>query len=217
MAKVVQKSPAPLYFAAAVWLAWGLCLPLYRAGDFLLAVGASAAAALAGGKLFPDKVLEVPDPVEPETTGDPELDALLAERDQALGELRRLRAAMEDKTLSGQLGRLEEDTRKIVALVVEKPEKLPQIRKFMSYYLPTTLKLLNAYDRMDDTGISGANIDSTKAGVARMMGNIVRAFDRQLDALFADEALDISTDITVMEQFLAQEGLSENGPFSAPR
>ena len=85
----------------------------------------------------------------------------------------------------------------------------------MNYYLPTTIKLLNAYDRMDDTGISGSNIDTTKEKVERMMETIVVAFDRQLDALFGDEALDISTDITVMENLLKQEGLSQEQPFGS--
>ena len=92
-------------------------------------------------------------------------------------------------------------------MVVSEPQKLPQIRKFMNYYLPTTLKLLNAYDRMDAAGVSGANIDGTMGKIETMMNTVVVAFDRQLDALFADEALDISTDITVMEQMLAREGI----------
>ena len=87
------------------------------------------------------------------------------------------------------------------------PESSPQLHSFLSYYLPTTLKILNAYDRMDAAGISGENIDATKKKVEQMMATISQAFDRQLDALFGDEALDISTDITVMEQMLQREGL----------
>lgn len=216
VAKMVKRSPAPLYFAAAVWLLWGVLLPLYRLSDILLCAGASLLAFAVGKAVFPGQSYETPEketqeaPKEekkPETTGNPEVDALIAERDKALSEMRRLNAAIEDPTISAQIDRLESDTQKIVQHVVEHPEKLSQIRKFMNYYLPTTLKLLNAYDRMDDAGISGENIDSTKEKVEKMMGTIVTAFDRQLDALFGDEALDISTDITVMEQMLAREGL----------
>lgn len=99
-------------------------------------------------------------------------------------------------------------TGKIIRHVTESPQKLPQISKFLNFYLPTTLKLLNAYDRMDDAGVSGANIDGTKGKIDAMMDTVIAAFDKQLDALFGDEALDISTDITVMENLLAQEGLS---------
>jgi hypothetical protein len=68
---------------------------------------------------------------------------------------------------------------------------------------------------MDSAGVSGSNIDATKAKVEQMLDTLCSAFDKQLDALFADEALDISTDITVMENLLKQEGLSEEKPFAA--
>ena len=106
-------------------------------------------------------------------------------------------------------------TGKIIDAVVDKPSKLPQLRKFLNYYLPTTLKLLNAYDRMDAAGVSGSNIDGTKGKIEDIMGTICKAFDKQLDALYGEEALDISTDITVLENMLAQEGLGDT-PFQSP-
>ena len=122
--------------------------------------------------------------------------------------MHRLNASIEDPKISAQIDHMEAVTAKIIAHVVEHPRKLPQIRKFLNYYLPTTLKLLNAYDRMDAAGISGANIDGTMGKIETMMDTVATAFDRQLDALFGDEALDISTDITVMENMLAREGLA---------
>ncbi len=217
MAKMVKRSSAPFYFAAAVWLLWGLLLPLYRLSDILLCAGASFLALTLGKAVFPDESYETPEEKtqeapraeekKPESTGNPEIDALIAERDKAVSEMKRLNANIPDETISRQIDHLEETTRKIIAQVVAEPGKLSQIRKFMSYYLPTTLKLLNAYDRMDSTGVSGANIDGTKGKIEEMLDTIVVAFDKQLDSLFADEALDISTDITVMEQLLAREGL----------
>ena len=100
-------------------------------------------------------------------------------------------------------------SQKIFDEVKRDPGKLPQIRKFMDYYLPTTLKLLNAYDRMSGAGVSGENIDTTLAKVEGMMRTIVAAFEKQLDSLYGAEALDISTDITVLENMMAQEGLTE--------
>ena len=78
----------------------------------------------------------------------------------------------------------------------------------MDYYLPTTLKLLNSYDRMSGTGVSGENIDSTLAKVEGMMRTVVAAFEKQLDSLYCAEALDISTEITVLETMMAREGLA---------
>ncbi|MCI8594201.1 MAG: hypothetical protein HFF09_02970 [Oscillospiraceae bacterium] len=208
MAKIVKKSVIPIYAVAAVWAVWALLLPLYHAAHFVLAAAVSTVAWAVARKVCKDTVLIVPDPKpEPVSTGDPALDALIAERDRALSEMKRLNASIEDPVISAHIDHLETVTGKIISHVVAHPDKQSQIRRFMDYYLPTTLKLLNAYDRMDETGISGANIDGTKGKITDMMSTISTAFDRQLDALFGGEAMDISTDITVMEQMLAREGL----------
>ena len=208
MAKIVKKSPLPLYGAAAVWALWAALLPLYAWWHFLLAAAASVLVWLGLKALRPDRVLDLPDPEpapEPER-GEPE-DPIAAERARALSELRRLDENIEDGKISAQIVHMEEVTGKIFDIVAGQPAKLPQIRRFLNYYLPTTLKLLNAYDRMGSAGVEGANIDGTMGRIETMMDKVVQAFDRQLDALFADEALDISTDITVLEQMLAREGL----------
>lgn len=216
MAAVTKKTVAPFYAVGAVWLGWSIFFPLYRVSDYLLCAGLSCAAALAANAVWPSKTWTAPETAKPEapkaeakpqTTGNPEIDALIAERDRAVSEMKRLNDAIRDEKISAQIDRLEAATRKITGVVVEKPEKLPQIRKFMNYFLPTTLKLLNAYDRMDSTGIDGENITATKEKVEGMLDTLCAAFDKQLDSLYGDEALDISTDITVMEQMLAQEGL----------
>ncbi|MDY3015377.1 MAG: 5-bromo-4-chloroindolyl phosphate hydrolysis family protein [Evtepia sp.] len=146
----------------------------------------------------------------PETplTGDPKIDGLITEKDRTLSEMRRLNDAIDDETLSRQIDQLEDVTAKIIDHVIQHPDKFPQIRKFMIYYLPTTLKILNAYDRMGATGVAGENIGSTMDRIESMMDTIVSSFQKQLDALFRDEAMDIASDITVMETMLAQEGLS---------
>lgn len=215
MAKIVKRSPAPVYAVALVWLVWGLFFPLYKLPHFLLAAAVSVVVFLAAKRIWRDRVIVVPEPEpapEPEPvrspTGSPELDALTEDRDRAVSEMRRLNDSIEDEGISAQIDHLEATTQKIIDVVVSEPQKLPQIRKFMNYYLPTTLKLLNAYDRMDAAGVSGTNIDGTMGKIETMMDTVVAAFDKQLDALFGDVAMDISTDITVMENLLAQEGLS---------
>ena len=218
MAKVVKRSVLPIYAAAVVWLVFGLFLPFYRPFHYFSAFLASLVVFIIAKALCPDRTFETPEPEKktkeepaqekPTSTGDPELDALVQERDRAVSEMRRLNDAIADPTISAQIDHLESTTTKIISYVVEHPKKLPQIRKFLNYYLPTTLKLLNAYDRMGSAGVSGENIDGTMGKIEAMMSTVVQAFDRQLDALFGDEALDISTDITVLENLLAQEGLA---------
>lgn len=206
-----KTSVLPIYLVGFVWLGYALLFPLHRASDYLICAGLSLAAFAAGKAIFPDKVYQTPGPAqEPkkEEKADPQVAALQREKDRAISELRRLNDAIPDEKISAQIDHLEEATGKIIDHVIDNPAKKPQISRFLDYFLPTTIKLLNAYDRMDSTGISGSNIDATKQKVEKMLDTLCAAFDKQLDALFGDEALDISTDITVMENLLAQEGLS---------
>lgn len=210
--KKTRRSVLPLYAAAAVWPAWALLRPLYRLGDFLLVTVLSLGAFLLLRAVCKDEVVEVevPDPPreEEKPTGDPALDRMIEDGRKAISEMKRLDDAIEDEKISADIRRLEAVCQKIFDQVRADPSKLPQIRQFMDYYLPTTLKLLNAYDRMDATGISGDNVSGTKEKVENVMGTIAAAFEKQLDALFGADALDISTDISVLETMLAREGLA---------
>ena len=135
---------------------------------------------------------------------------MLTDGKLAISEMKRLDDNIQDETISAQIRKLESLSGKIFAQVQQDPKKLPQIRKFMNYYLPTTLKLLNSYDRMSAQGVSGENISGTMNRVENMMETIVQAFEKQLDSLFGAEALDISTDITVLDNMMAREGLVED-------
>lgn len=208
MKKIVHKPTAPIYAAAVVWILYALLFPLYHVGHFALCAAASAAVYLIARLFCRDVVEEVEE--KPEPTGNAELDKMISDGNLAIAEMKRLNESIKDEKISRQIDRLEEISGKIFDCVKASPEKLPQIRKFMNYYLPTTLKLLNAYDRMGSQGVSGENISGTMERVENMMGTIVTAFERQLDGLFGDQALDISTDITVLENMMAREGLSDD-------
>ena len=202
MKKIVHKPAAPLYAAAAVWVLYALLFPLYRVGHFVIVLAASAAVYGIARLFCKDVVEEVPE--EPKTTGNPELDKMVSEGQKALDEMRRLNDSIQDAAISAQIDRLEQVSGKIFRQVQKDPTQLPQIRKFMSYYLPTTLKLLRAYDDMSHQGVQGENITGTMERVRGMMGTIVTAFERQLDSLFGDQALDISTDITVLDNMKSE-------------
>ena len=133
---------------------------------------------------------------------------MIADGDKAVSEMRRLNDAIKDPKISAQIDRLEAVSLRIFSAVKEDPKKLPQIRRFMDYYLPTTLKLLNAYDRMGSAGVSGENIGGTMKRVEEMMDTIVAAFEKQLDSLYGADALDLSADMTVLETMMAREGLA---------
>lgn len=217
MVDKAHKSVAPFYSVAVVALVWGLILPLYSVKHYVLfaavcgavffAVSAICknAGVIGGGTVAAAAPQEK---AKEETTGNPDVDKMLKEGKMALSEMKRLDENIADPGISADIVRLEQVSGKIFEAVKEDPTKLPKIRKFMDYYLPTTLKLLNAYDRMSATGVSGENIDGTLTKVEGMMRNIVAAFEKQLDSLYGADALDISTDIAVLETMMAREGLT---------
>ena len=208
MKKIVHKSAIPLYAVAVTWLLYALLFPLYKLPHFLLAAAAGAVVGIVARLFCRDTVEEVPE--EPKTTGNPELDKMIEDGKKAIAEMKRLDDNIADPTISAQIVRLQQLAGKIFAQVEQNPEKLPQIRKFMNYYLPTTLKILNAYDRMGEQGVAGENITSTMHKVEGMMDTIIKAFEKQLDNLFGAEAMDISTDMVVLENMMAREGLTDD-------
>ena len=209
-----RKPVAPFYAAAVVWLVYALFFPLYRPVHFLIVIAASAAVFL-GVQLLCASVKEPAaeekkeEKPKEESTGNAELDKMLKNGRLAIAEMKRLDDNIADETISAQIVRLEQVSRRIFDRVREDPKKLPQIRRFMDYYLPTTLKLLNAYDRASSAGISGENVNATMTQVEGMMETIVNAVEKQPDSLYGSEALDISTDITVLENMMAREGLTD--------
>lgn len=210
MEKVLRRSVAPYYGVAATWVIYALSFDLYRLSHFVVVTLLSVGVFLLLRATCKDVEVEVPKKAEPEEkpTGNAELDAMLKNGRMAIAEMKRLDENIEDETISAQIRRLEEVAEKIFAQVKAEPKKLPEIRRFMDYYLPTTLKLLNAYDRMGAAGVSGENIGGTMKRVEDIMSTIVAAFEKQLDSLFGSDALDIKAEMTVLETMLAREGFA---------
>lgn len=212
MAKIRKKSAVPVYAVAVLWAFWATCLPMYKLGHFIWLALLSFLLYKFMGVFWRGKWVEVEEP-EPalESTGNSELDALILQGRDTVRQLRTLNGKIKDKKLSAQIDRLEQLSREIFAQVAKNPGKLPQIRKFMNYYLPTTLKLLNSYAELAGQSVRGKNISATMTRIESIMDAIVQAFEKQLDSLFGDAALDISTDITVLEGMLEREGLAQSG------
>lgn len=126
--------------------------------------------------------------------------------------MRALNDAIPDHALSRQIDELETLAGQIFAEVGRDAKKLPQIRRFLNYYLPTTLQLLERYAHLQNAG-SGENVRQAMDRIRQMIDLIVVAFRKQLDALFASEVMDITADIAVMEQLLAAQGMTEKQDF----
>ncbi|MDR0838193.1 MAG: 5-bromo-4-chloroindolyl phosphate hydrolysis family protein [Oscillospiraceae bacterium] len=137
----------------------------------------------------------------------------ISEYDRILNELRSLDEKIEDLAISSKIERIGMTSAKIFEAVKDNPEKLPQIRRFMNYYLPTTLKLLRSYVTLEKQGIRGENITSAKDSIDRVLGTLAAGFEQQLDQLFRSDVMDISSDIEVLENMMSRDGLSDDNPF----
>ena len=151
-----------------------------------------------------------PEPAEETQDQSPEEEEPLDIRDDdaVLREIRRLNDDIDDPEMSRKIDRIGEITSKIYGYVKQNPSKEGQLRSFLNYYLPTTLKILKAYARMEDQGVEGENIRTAKARIEGMMDKVVDGFEKQLDRLFEVDTMDITADVEVLERMLEKDGLS---------
>lgn len=143
-------------------------------------------------------------------TGDPDVDALLEKGRSLIGQLRAERELVKENALVGKLALLEDECAEIFRVVYDKPGKAPQIRKFMEYYLPTTLKLVRGYRMLDERGVDGEEALKARARVDESLGVVLQGCEKLLDKLYQDDVLDLTTDIDVLEQMLRRDGLTES-------
>lgn len=139
-----------------------------------------------------------------------ELEAMIDEGHAYIRKLRKINDAIPGEVISAKLSRLETITGKIFDTVGKQPQQMPQMQKFMDYYLPTTLKLLTAYQEFDSVDSQGDNITSAKDEIEKTLDTINLAFEKLLDDLYQDAVFDVTTDASVLQTMLAREGLTES-------
>ena len=123
-----------------------------------------------------------------------------------LRDIRRANDRIADPAISAKIDRLEDLAGKIFRIVEEEPAKKAKASTFLNYYLPTTQKLLDSYADFEEAGVSGGNVSQAKQRIADTMDKIVAGFERQLDQLYQSDAMDVDSDIRVMEQMLRRDG-----------
>ncbi len=146
---------------------------------------------------------------EIEQSGNEHADEVITKGKEALEKIRAANDAIKDPTLTRKMYELEDKCTQIFRTVAEKPDQSFQIRKFMNYCLPTTLKMLESYRIMQDRGISESEMIRHRATLNRGLDMVVTACQKQLDNLYKDTMLDISTDIDVLEQMLKRDGFTD--------
>ena len=122
-----------------------------------------------------------------------------------LARLRRANDLIEDEVLSAKIDRLESVTARILRAVEEDPKKKENMDTFFGFYLPTTQKLLDSYAEFEDAGIEGENLRQAKQRIEDTMDSIIRGFEHQLDQLYKADAMDVDSDIRVMETMLKRD------------
>ena len=209
MKQIRKRSSVPIYITSAVWLLYCIFFPLYKPSHYMFLIIVGVASYVLFSKLFPGKIITVEIPEEPVTTGDAQIDALYKEGQLAICEMERLRSTISEPEVRIKIDTLINVTGRIFDDVLEDHSDYSKVERFSGYFLPATLKLLNAYDRMSGQGIEGENISGTLRRIEEILDTTIAAYEKQLDALFANQALDIETDIDVLEAMLKREGLSE--------
>ncbi len=140
----------------------------------------------------------------------PEIRKIIDAGDEYVRKIREANDAIPGEEISAKISRMEMLVDRIFDRVEQNPDSVDDIRRLMEYYLPTTIKLLEAYEELDAQPVQGENILSSKREIEKTLDTLNIAFEKLLDDMFQDTAWDLSSDISVLNTMLAQEGLAED-------
>lgn len=203
----IRKKPVlPLWLAALAWPVGALVFPVYTLWGLAATAALSVVVCFVAVRLCPVRIVtrEVP-----YATGSEDVDAMLAGIEKNLDALHALNDAIPDAKLSAEMDRMERAGRGILQAVEANPDKAGQIDRFARYYLPEVVKIMAAYARMEQGGIKGDNADQIQSEVRANAATMATAFENQLDSLYSAEAMDISTDIQVLDTILKSQNLAD--------
>ena len=140
----------------------------------------------------------------------PEVQEVLDKGNEFLDKIHKSNDAIPGVEISAKISRMELIVEKIFERAEKHPEIIPDLKKMMNYYLPMTVKLLDAYEEMDEMPVQGENIQSSKKEIEDTLDTLNQAFEKLLDSVFQETAWDVSSDISVLHTLLAQEGLTDD-------
>ena len=207
MSKIIRTqkpSVLPWYAAALVFVVLCAVLPVYKLWALLAALGGVVLAFAGAKKVCPPRVVEHEVPFH---TGVDDVDAMLTDLQTQLDTLHALNETLPDPQLSAAMNRMEKAGRSIVETVEASPAKAKQVRRFANYYLPDAVNVLQQYAKLARQGVRGENAAAIRAEVEKNASSIATAFENQLDALYAAESMDLSADLTVLQNMLKGQGL----------
>ncbi len=147
---------------------------------------------------------------EPQTDVQRQVQQVLNRGNAFIAQIRKCNDDIPGEEISAKIDRMENIVRRIFQRAQSHPEIVPDLQKLMDYYLPMTVKLLTAYADMDAQPVQGETILASKQEIEQTLDTLNLAFEKLLDSVFKDTALDVSSDISVLNTLLAQEGLTED-------
>ncbi|MCL2855409.1 MAG: 5-bromo-4-chloroindolyl phosphate hydrolysis family protein [Defluviitaleaceae bacterium] len=199
------KSIIPIYLTGAAFLVYAVSAPMYSFLHLAMGLAVAVLVYFLGNLVFRGKEVEAP--IELEKSGDTATERILAQGRTHMQKLHQLKQQTGSSELKQQIGRLEQIAEQIFKHVIGNPDKGRKLHTFMDYYFPTTIKFLENYVAMEAKAVKGDNIQATMDNIKDSLMKIQQAFEHQLDILYKDSALDIKTDIAVLENIMKQAGL----------
>lgn len=202
------KNAMPLWITAALIIICGLIFPLYRISGMLITAAVAVAGFFISKAIFKDRIVQ--QEIAPEyKTGVPELDKSLAEADAHIVQLRKLNERIPDEKLTAAINRMVTAGDSILAELSRNPTKARSMRRFLTYYLPTSVKLMEGYAMQQDAGYQGENLKEIKNRIETNAETIAKSFETSLDSLYAGEAIDISSDIAVLDSMVNSKSIHD--------
>ena len=204
MEKKTVRSGAPFLLAGCGVMAVALTAGIGTIPSYLLAAGVGCIAFAVGKKMFPDRVVEVETAPK---SGNAEVDALIREARAQLSQIATANDAIADPKLSAQIDDIESTCRVILQRLEEQPNMLSSLRTFLRYYLPATLKLLNARAQLESEVNAGSN-QNIASRISDAVSAVQSAFHKQLDALNEFRFINLESEMDVLTDMLKSDGLT---------
>lgn len=203
---VTVKSAIPIWCAAAVWLIAAIFIPFYSIWHVIIIAAISAAVGVVVRLVLPKETRQVEVPF---ASGDPALDGIIGEIDRANDALENVRKsiAADSPYAADKIYGICEQTEKIRQALINSPDDITGVRRFINYYLPTTVNLAVKYQKTLMAKSDGENAKKTLTSIEAVFDQIKQSFEKQHDALFEDDAIDASAEIKVLETMLERDNL----------
>jgi len=210
MIEIKKKSVIPIYGTGAVWVLYCLIFTPHSVGSFIILACLGVLAYLVLAMFFPGTIERIESTDLPEKTGDDKIDSLVAEGEKSVAEMRSISETIPNEDVKIKAENLVDITDKIFKKLLIEPNVYTQVKRFSDFFLPTSVKLLKTYNNFGQSGVAGENISSTMERIDAALDTSLDSYKKFYDSLFETQALDIETDITVLDTMLKKEGLLDS-------